>query len=98
MILISPIRIVGLERKRLSLHVMLCGIYLPSVVYNFVVMASLEANQNRPKIQHYGNKQNKFYILSTLKFKTIILICVHTKTSKFHKPSVEQGLKIFILV
>ena len=92
MILISPIRIVGLERKRLSLHVMLCGIYLPSIVYNFVVMASLEANQNRPKIQHYGNKQNKFHILCTLKFKTIILF------PKFHKPSVEQGLKIFILV
>ena len=29
---------------------MLCGIYLPSVVYNFVMIASLEANQNRPKI------------------------------------------------
>ena len=33
-----------------------------------------------------------------IKFKTIILICVHTKTSKLHKPSVGRGLKIFVLV
>ena len=30
--------------------------------------------------------------------KTIILICVHTKTSKFHKPSLGQDLKNFMLV
>ena len=42
--------------------------------------------------------KTNLYILWTLKSKTIILICVHTKTSKFDKPSVGQGLKIFILV
>ena len=42
--------------------------------------------------------KTSFDILRTLKFKTIILIRVHTKTLKFHKPSVEQGLKTFILV
>ena len=79
-------------------YVMLCGIYLPSVVYNFVMIASLEANQNRPKITNDVKDKSNFYILYTLKFKTIILICVHTKTSKLHKPSVGRDLKNFVLV
>ena len=59
-------------------------------------IASLEANQNRPKIQYYGNEQYNF--LYFMYIKTIILICIHTKTSKFHKPSLGQDLKNFILV
>ena len=76
---------------------MLCGIYLPSVVYNFVVIAQqlhwkLIKTDQRYNIMEI-NKTN-FCILWTLKFKTIILICVHTKTLKFHKPSVRQDLKM----
>ena len=37
------------------------------------------------------NKSN-FYILCTLKPKTIIPIGVYTKTSKLHKPSVGRDL------
>ena len=40
---------------------------------NDSTIASLEANQNRPKIKYYINKKinkSKFYILCTLKFKT----------------------------
>ena len=33
-----------------------------------------------------------------IKIKTIILICVHNKTSKLHKPSVERDMKMFVLV
>ena len=51
-------------------------------------IVSLEANQKRPKYNVMETNKTNFCILCTLKFKTIILICVHTKTSKFHKPSV----------
>ena len=30
-----------------------------------------------------------------INFKTISLICIHTKISKLHKPRVGRGLKIF---
>ena len=67
---------------------------------NDSIIASLEASQNRPKIKKlckYINQSN-FYILCILKFKTIILICLDTITSKLHKPSVGRDLKIFVLV
>ena len=55
---------------------------------NDSAIASLEVNQNRPKIKNMLINTSKFYILCTVKFKITILICVHTKTSKLHKPSV----------
>ena len=61
---------------------------------NDSAITSLEANQNRQKIKNYANKQIK----CTLKLKTIILICGHTKISKLDKPSVGRDLKIFALV
>ena len=89
------------DSKEFICYVMLWGIYLPSVCRlqfsNDSRIALLEANQHRPKLKYQVNKSN-FYILCELKFKTIILICVHIKTSKLHKLSEGRGLKIFVFV
>ena len=61
-------------------------------------IAPLEASKTDQRYNIMEINKTSFDILRTLKFKTIILICVHTKTLKFHKSSVEQGLKTFILV
>ena len=72
---------------------MLCG----SLQFrNDSAIASLKANQNRPKVMLINT--SNFYIFCALKFKTIILICVPTKIPKLHRPSVGRDLKIFVLV
>ena len=42
--------------------------------FNDSTIASLEANQNRPKIKYYVNKSIKFSYFMYIKIKTIILI------------------------
>ena len=59
------------------------------VMWNLFTVGSLqfrnEANQNRLKIKNYVSKYIKF--LCFMYIKAIIVICVNTKTSKLHKPS-----------
>ena len=56
-------------------------------------IASLEANQNWPKIKNYVNK---YYFLFYIhwKFKTVILIWVHTKTWSENRISQKKNINI----